>query len=116
MLVFSLFVGKHLVTVYYIFMEVVEQLCLLFYDALGIVTNSDWVYHAQGGERFISSMLDWHCSTKKKKSNAKMLVGYIYGYALAFKQIDFHEDDQGTGAFLLWRQTEGAGFVQRGEE
>lgn len=45
-----------------------------------------------------------------------MLVGYIYGYALAFKQIDFHEDDQGTGAFLLWRQTEGAGFVQRGEE
>lgn len=45
-----------------------------------------------------------------------MLVGYIYGYALALKQIDFHKDDQGTGTFLLWRQTEGAGFVQPGEE
>lgn len=30
-----------------------------------------------------------------------MLVGYIYGYALALKQIDFHKDDQGTGTFLL---------------
>lgn len=38
---------------------------------------------------------------KKKKGNVKMLVGYIYGYALALKQIDFHKDDQGTGTFLL---------------